>query len=378
MIDTAALLARVDLLTVVERDLGAPAKHRSGSSRAYFLCPFHADRHPSLEVNLKAGKVFCNVCGVGLDAIGWTMKFHKMDFIEACKRLGAEDDGRRVAPSASSPAEPPGVLPPNEPPARAWQEQGWAVASEAIDTLHSPAGARALGWLRQARGLTLTTIEHWMLGYFPADRNPNPTAWGLPRDQRVWLPRGIVIPCTVGEALWGLHVRRPAGVPKYVHVKGSAKALWGADTLAGRRAVALAEGEFDGMVIWQQARDLLGVASPTTGAGSYWQSDWTARVFDAEVILVCYDADGPGAAGAKEKLAPLGERMVLCPPPKGKDVTDYYVAGGPVRSWLAAERRKALDCNPLNLERRLKALAECGSLLAADLRADLAAARRER
>lgn len=378
MIDTAALLARVDLLAIVESDLGPPAKHRSGSPRAYFFCPFHDDgQHPHLEVNTRKGKVFCNSgCGFGLDAIGWTMKFHRLAFREACQRLGAEEDTRRITPSAAQRPEPAGIEPPSEPPSPAWQKQAWDVAAEAADTLHSPAGAKALAWLMNARGLLLGTIERWALGYLPADRYPNPVNWGLARTDRVWLPRGIVIPCIVGDVLWGLHVRRPVGEPKYVNTTGSRKALWGAETLPGRRAVVLAEGEFDGMVVWQQARDLVGVGSPTTGASSHWQSDWTPRIFDAEAILVCYDTDNAGANGARAKMAALGQRLALCPPPSGKDISDFYLAGGDVHAWLAAERRKALDCDPLNLERRLRGLD--GSPLAADIRADLEEARRER
>lgn len=373
MIDTAALLARVDLLAMVERDLGPARRHRSGSPRALFLCPFHGDNHPSLEVNLRKGKVFCNVCGVGLDAIGWTMKFHKLNFREACQRLGAEDDGRHTAPTATQPAEPANVLPPNEPPSPTWQKQAWEVSAEASEALHSTAGERALAWLMEKRGLKLGTINYWMLGYLPADRYPNPVTWGLPRDVRLWLPGGIVIPCVVGEVLWGLHVRRPVGAPKYVHVSGSRKALHGADTLSGRRVVALTEGEFDDMVIWQEARELVGSGSPTTGAGSFWQSDWTVHLFDAEAILICYDADSAGKQGAREKLAPLSSRMALCPPPGGKDVTDFYMGGGDVNQWLAAERWKALDNDPANLQTRLQALANQASrLLLADLKADLA------
>ncbi|MHB2021023.1 MAG: hypothetical protein ACYCW6_29145, partial [Candidatus Xenobia bacterium] len=49
--------------------------------------------------------------------------------------------------------------------------------------------------------------------------------------------------------------------PKYRHVKGSQPILFGSDTLQGRETALLCEGEFDAMLLAQEAGDLVGVAT---------------------------------------------------------------------------------------------------------------------
>ncbi len=62
--------------------------------RIYFaLCPFHPDRHPSLNVNPQKSAWFCNVCNLGGDVFSFLMKFHSVDFKEALKLLGVESSG---------------------------------------------------------------------------------------------------------------------------------------------------------------------------------------------------------------------------------------------------------------------------------------------
>jgi hypothetical protein len=58
-------------------------------------------------------------------------------------------------------------------------------------------------------------------------------------------------------------------------------------------------------------------------------------------LLVAYDTDAAGAEGAArwESICPHAQRIV---PLAGKDVTDFYLAGGNLRAWvqfaLAADR----------------------------------------
>lgn len=54
------------------------------------LCPFHADRTPSLRINVHRGGFRCMVCGAhGGDVLAFHMKHHKLPFIEAAKVFGA-------------------------------------------------------------------------------------------------------------------------------------------------------------------------------------------------------------------------------------------------------------------------------------------------
>jgi len=59
------------------------------------LCPFHADKSPSLRVNLTSGGWRCMVCGAhGGDVLAFHMQRHDLAFIDACKALGAWENAR--------------------------------------------------------------------------------------------------------------------------------------------------------------------------------------------------------------------------------------------------------------------------------------------
>ncbi len=58
----------------------------------YALCPFHADRHPSLNVNPAKLAWFCNVCNLGGDVFSFLMKFHGTDFKGALAILGLNEN----------------------------------------------------------------------------------------------------------------------------------------------------------------------------------------------------------------------------------------------------------------------------------------------
>ncbi|MDR0966569.1 MAG: hypothetical protein LBM75_08750 [Myxococcales bacterium] len=71
------------------------ALHGGGSWRNA-LCPFHADKNPSLRIHIENGAYWCPVC----EAKGDILKFHQqvmgMDFHEAVLDLGAyEEEVRR-------------------------------------------------------------------------------------------------------------------------------------------------------------------------------------------------------------------------------------------------------------------------------------------
>ena len=54
------------------------------------VCPFHQDRKPSLRINVEKGAYRCRVCGArGGDVLAFHMHKHGINFVEACKQLGA-------------------------------------------------------------------------------------------------------------------------------------------------------------------------------------------------------------------------------------------------------------------------------------------------
>ncbi|HRE56391.1 MAG TPA: DNA primase [Candidatus Kapabacteria bacterium] len=53
------------------------------------LCPFHADKHPSMNVNPHMGIFKCFSCGKGGNVITYMMEYYKLPFIEAVKQLAS-------------------------------------------------------------------------------------------------------------------------------------------------------------------------------------------------------------------------------------------------------------------------------------------------
>ena len=97
-IDTASLLARVDIVDVIERYV--PLKKAGAEFEA--CCPFHAEKSPSFKVN-KSKQIFqCFGCGAGGDAISFLQQHLGVTFIEAVDMLGGGD--AKGAPMPPAPA----------------------------------------------------------------------------------------------------------------------------------------------------------------------------------------------------------------------------------------------------------------------------------
>jgi DNA primase len=68
------------------------------------LCPFHADKNPSLSITPSKNLWQCFGCGASGDVIRFVALFDQVDFKEAVKRLN--DNGfSRTQPSKTDPAK---------------------------------------------------------------------------------------------------------------------------------------------------------------------------------------------------------------------------------------------------------------------------------
>lgn len=85
-IDTAALLARVNIADVIERYVPltkAGAEHEA-------CCPFHTEDTPSFKVNAAKGFYHCFGCGAHGDAIAFLREHQGMTFHDAIAALGGD------------------------------------------------------------------------------------------------------------------------------------------------------------------------------------------------------------------------------------------------------------------------------------------------
>jgi hypothetical protein len=89
---------------------------------------------------------------------------------------------------------------------------------------------------------------------------------------------------------------------------------------------------FDAMLLEQETGDLVGVATSTAPMAG-WRASWTKHFLHCERVLVAYDTDPPGETHAAKLLAAIG-RARRARVPIGKDITDYWQAGGNLRAWV--------------------------------------------
>jgi len=115
-------------------------------------------------------------------------------------------------------------------------------------------------------------------------------------------------------------------------------ALFGADMMRGHDVAALAEGEFDCMLLAQEAGDLAGVATLGSAGASLDLSAW-GDFLPVARLLVAYDLDGAGDKGAAKLtgLTSRARRVSVPAMPNVKDLTDFWKAGGNLRAWLTFE-----------------------------------------
>jgi DNA primase len=329
-IDTAALLAGVDLLALIGADteLHRVATTRGGEWAGPCPACGGTDR---LRVQPAQGQWMCRAChndgGKWDDAIGYVRWRDGVSFREACLRLGA-DSGALVTTTTRLRPVPARPVPP-EPtvPDAVWRERAESFVARCEAALWSPSGAWARGYLREWRGLSESTLRRWRLGW-----RVDPKGWGT----------GVTIPWYAAGELWQVKTRRlrpgqpyaqaeAVGAPKYISVTGGHPLLFGADALAGHTVGVLTEGEFDAMLVAQEAGDLIGVAT-LGSAGKEVPTGALRFLLPLGTILAAYDADDAGQRGAAKLLA-MSARVRPVPVPNGKDLTEFFRRGGDVRAW---------------------------------------------
>src|SRR5580698_8531871 len=63
---------------------------KRAGSKYLGVCPFHNDRHPSMNVNPRMGIYKCFACGAGGDAIKFVQEFERVGFVEALRLVAAK------------------------------------------------------------------------------------------------------------------------------------------------------------------------------------------------------------------------------------------------------------------------------------------------
>lgn len=320
-LDTRDLLRRVDLFALMAND--GVELHGRGAER-YGACPKcgGTDRFHVREF-LAIGYFFCRQCHEDRgDAIEYLRWRHGLRFAEAIELLG-KPRWRYVSKSSGPPIE--------SPPPEAWQRQANALVETCATALFdgSDASRRALGHLTQHRGLSESTLHVHQIGFNPRGR----------RIEGMWCAEGITLPTRMCGTLWQVRVRKPRRListlapNKYTSVLGSRAGLFNGDALSDARTAILFGGEFDSMLASQGAAD--GVACVTFGSESKAPTlRWQVCFAQTPNVLIGFDSDPAGEAGAEKWRMALGNKARRVRVPHGKDLTEFWQGGGDVAAWL--------------------------------------------
>ena len=219
-----------------------------------------------------------------------------------------------------------------------WQAKARAFAAACEKMLwSSDAGERALTYLH-SRGLTDDTIKRFHLGCNPMRRTASGADWGIEADS-VTAMAGVTIPREILGEIWAVDIRRMnedgtpySGRNKYMTVTGSVLGLFGADAVNRDAVVVAFGGELDTVLAAQHAPS--GVACVTFGGeGRRIVDPWLSMLTNTRRVLVAYDSDEAGDHGAVNWAdLPRAKRIRVS---VGKDLTEYWQAGGDVAAWLA-------------------------------------------
>jgi DNA primase len=128
--------------------------------RYWGLCPFHNEKTPSFSVSKDRQLYYCFGCKQGGNVANFVMKADNLMFGEAVEALA-----RRVGMSVPQAVEDKEYRQIKEK-KRKLAEMHKMAARYYFDTLHSPAGARALEYLKR-RGIGEDTIRRFGLGFAP-------------------------------------------------------------------------------------------------------------------------------------------------------------------------------------------------------------------
>lgn len=365
MVDIEALLRRVDLAALAEA-AGARFDGRRSSH-----CPLHGGDNPT-AFHIYTGadgrqRWHCFTrCQPGRndgDALAFWRAWRQVDFPTALRELAAWAEGgacsaaslrgalasfREGRAGADLPPEPAPPYP-ALPPGPVWCARAERFTAWAARQLWGEAGGAARRYLH-GRGLRDATLLAARVGWNPRLLRDRPAAWGYPADDwPVLLHAGITLPhVTLAGEVQAVKLRcfEMPGVPvlasgyKYRGPRGGRMALYGRERWAGLPVLLLVEGEFDALLAWQEAGDLLDVATLAGARAALDMGDALALLEKAAVVAV-YDADAAGQAGAATLAARWSRVTQLAPP--DHDLTDTWVHGGDLRAWLAQVAAEQLE-----------------------------------
>jgi len=286
---------------------------------------------------------WCRQCNKRGDSIQYLRDVKGMTYNEACLQLGRELTSRAWQPLQRKAKTKTTWIPrTTTTPGELWQQTAQAFLERTQSTLSHDQGKQARAWLHE-RGLKDSTIKQGGLGWNSSTVFHDREAWGLTPEtndqgnaKKLWTPAGLVIPLLEGGQVIRLRIRRPepGGGARYVTVTGSdAKKpmAWGIE----KKNFVLVESELDGLLIHQEAGDMVGVIA-LGFAQARPDIEAHKELEQASVILIALDTDSAGAKEAWQWWTKQYQQARRWPVINGKDPGEAYKNGLNIRAWISA------------------------------------------
>jgi DNA primase catalytic core len=321
----------VDLMALV-RAKGIALK-KNGKSW-FGLCPFHADKNPSLSINPTKNLFQCFGCGAAGDVIRFVELFDQVDFKEAVKRLS--DNGLQASPPKRRPTAPKsGGL----------SAKLQKLLARVIEFYHTAFGEdpRARQYLEK-RGITDNAVlsahkagfaNGTLLNVLPAEgevkqqlkqlgilnERGNEHFYGcatFPLYDAAGNPAGI----------YGRRIDEAAhpGSARHLYLTGERLGLFNRQAARAHQQIILTESVIDSLTLLCAG---IGNTIPAYGINGFTDDhlQWL-KTCAVETVHVCFDADEAGRQAAEKTAARLesegftAHRIDLA---DGKDINDFFL-----------------------------------------------------
>ena len=109
----------------------------------------------------------------------------------------------------------------------------------------------------------------------------------------------------------------------------------GAGTLRDHDIAVVVEGEFDALLLEQEAGDLVGVCTLGSASSRTLDGCWLSYLIHCQKFILVGDSDPAGQDWVRS-MGSLSRRMCWTKFPAGKDITEFWRMGGDLKGWVEA------------------------------------------
>ena len=336
---------RTDLVALVQAKGIALKKNGKG----YFgLCPFHADKNPSLSINPAKNLWQCFGCGAGGDAIRFVELFDQVDFRHAVKRLIDNDFKPTTKPA------------PEEPPKALTVKDRKLLARVVAYYQHTlTADSRGLTYLTQERGITTNqSLNDFGAGYangtlleiLPEDPdivNALKKIGILNTNGHEVFYNCVVFPLYDAKgavvSLYGRNITDDAGTT-HLYLPGPRHGLVNGQAANRSQTIILTESIIDALTLYDQGfKNVI----PIYGVNGLIDDHLNLMLGTVKYVYLAFDADEAGLRAVDAVSLRLKEKGIDCYPVTlpVKDVNIFFKRHTPEQFEQLLK-----DANPASLE----------------------------